>query len=73
MKNLLDDQTIELACPNCSRKFKERIGKLKTNPKLTCTGCSTVISIDANQLRSEIAKVDKSLADLQRTLGRFGK
>lgn len=73
MKNFLDDQTIELTCPNCSRKLKERIGKLKTNPKLTCTKCSSGINIDANYMRSEVAKVEQALAKLQRTLGGFGK
>jgi len=73
MKSLLDDQTIELTCPHCAHKFKERIGKLKTNPTLTCSGCHQSITIRADQFRNEIAKVDKSLADLRRTLGRLGK
>jgi transcription elongation factor Elf1 len=73
MKNLLDDQTIELACPNCGHKFKERIDRLKANPKLTCAGCATAINIDANQMSAEMAKVEKSLADLKRTLGRLDK
>jgi len=72
MKNLLDDQTIELACPHYGHKFKERIGKLKTNPKLTCGRCRASIDIKADQMRGEITKVEKSLAELQRTLGRFG-
>ena len=31
---LFDDSRIELTCPSCSRKFSERLGKLKANPKL---------------------------------------
>lgn len=73
MKSLLDNQIIELACPHCAHKLKERIGKLKTNPTLTCTGCHQAIVVRADQLRNEIAKVEKSFADLQRTLGRLGK
>jgi transcription elongation factor Elf1 len=73
MKNILDDQPIELACPHCGHKLKERIGKLKTNPKLTCGSCRGHIEIKADQMRGEIAKVEKALADLQRTLGRIGK
>ena len=71
MKNMLDDQSIELACPHCGHKLSQTIGKLETNPKLTCTKCRGVISIDANQMRSQISKVEKSLADLQRSLGRL--
>lgn len=73
MKNMLNDQSIELACPHCGHKRSETIGKLKTNPKLTCTRCKGVISIDANQMRAEITKVEQALAKLQRTLGNFGK
>lgn len=73
MKSLLDDQVIELPCPHCGHKLKERIGKVKTNPKLTCGRCRGVIDVKADQFRAEIAKVDKALADLQRTLGRLGK
>ncbi len=73
MKNMLDDQSIELACPHCGHKIKERIGKLKTNPKLICGGCHKTIDIKADQMRSEIAKVEKALAEFTRTLGRIGK
>lgn len=73
MKSVLDSQSIELACPNCARKFTETIGKLKTNPRLTCRGCGGAISIHADDLRREIAKVDKALADLGRSVRRLGK
>lgn len=73
MKSLLDDQAIELSCPNCKKKISERIGRLKTNPKLTCRACQGVIQVNADQLRTEISKVDKALTDLRRTLSRLGK
>lgn len=73
MKTTLDSQVIEIPCPHCGHKLKESIGKLKTNPKLTCSKCRGVVSIDANQMRAEVAKVEKSLAQLSRTLAGFGK
>lgn len=73
MKSILDDSSIELTCPHCSAKFSERLGKLKTNPKLTCRKCGGFIQISADQLRQETAKVDKAITDLKRTLGRLGK
>lgn len=36
MTGLLDNETIEFACPHCRRKVSQTIGKLKMNPKLTC-------------------------------------
>jgi uncharacterized Zn finger protein len=72
MKLDLDRQTIDIPCPNCGQKRAETVGRLKTNPQLTCR-CGTVIRVDATELRSEIAKLEKSFADLNRTLGRLGK
>jgi transcription elongation factor Elf1 len=73
MENMLNSQSIELTCPHCGHKISETIGKLKTNPKLTCTRCKVEFSGDATQLRTEIAKAQKTLMDFKRTLGKFGK
>lgn len=73
MKGILDDSPIELTCPGCGHKFKERIGKLKTNPKLPCPSCRLEISIEADSLNAAVKKVDKSMADLRKTLDSFGK
>jgi|DEB19_MinimDraft_2_1074335.scaffolds.fasta_scaffold12976_2 uncharacterized Zn finger protein len=73
MKSVLDNDTIEVPCPNCGHKLKERIAKLKTNPKLTCRSCSTAFVVDAKQLKVATEKVDKALADLQRKIGRAFK
>ena len=70
---LFDDSRIELTCPSCSRKFSERLGKLKANPKLTCPGCGQAIAIDASGLNAGLKQADKSVADLRRTLGGLGK
>jgi len=71
--SILDTSSIELTCPHCGHKFSERIGRLKTNPKLTCTKCRGSIQISADQLRTAVQKVDKGLAQLRQTLGRLGK
>jgi transcription elongation factor Elf1 len=73
MKNALDSQTIEISCPHCGHKLSETIGKLKTNPKLTCTRCKGGISVNATHMRTEITKVEKALLEFQRTLGKLGK
>lgn len=70
---LLDDATIDISCPKCSRKRTEKIRKLKTNPQLTCVGCGAAIQIKADELRKAIDKVDRSLADLKRSFDKIGK
>lgn len=71
MTGLLDKETIKLPCPHCRREVAQTIGQLKLNPKLTCEACRQDFSVDAHQLRAAIQKIEKSLADLQRTLGRL--
>ena len=73
MKSALDSQSIEIPCPHCGKKTGQTIARLKTNPHLTCPSCRGGIDVDATQMRTEIAKVEKSLAQLSRTLGRLGK
>ena len=73
MKSVLDNETIDIPCPNCGRKLRELVGKLKTSPKLTCRHCSTAFDVNAKQFKAATEKVDKSLADLQRKIGRAFK
>jgi transcription elongation factor Elf1 len=73
MKINLDSQAIEIPCPHCGHKLKESIGKLKMNPTLICGKCQGRVKIDANNMRTEIAKVKESLDQLNRTLAGFGK
>lgn len=75
MTGLLDNATIDITCPKCSRKFKERLGRLKNNPMLKCT-CGASIKINAGGkggLTQGLNSVDKGLADLKRALGKLGK
>lgn len=70
---LIDGQAIEFPCPHCSGENSQTIGQLKRNPKLTCRRCRQDFTVDAHQLRTAVQQAEKSLADLQRQLGRLGK
>lgn len=70
--NILEQETIDIPCENCRRKNKKTIGWIKRNKQFACI-CGTVISLDTDQFRREIAKVERSLADLDRMLKNFGK
>lgn len=64
MKSILDTQAIDVPCPSCGHKLRETIGRLKTNPKLSCSSCSAEINVDASELKREIAALEKQLAQL---------
>jgi transcription elongation factor Elf1 len=64
MKFNLDDELFPFPCPSCGKEIKEKIGRLKRNPKIICRGCHTSISIDANKLRRTIDSIQKSFDKL---------
>ncbi len=66
-KGFLDDQKIDVPCPECRRKVAARIGQLKRSPQLTC-GSGHVFDVDAKELVREITKVEKALADFGKGL-----
>lgn len=73
MKSMLDSQCIDIPCPHCGHQLGETLGKLKTNPTLVCPSCKGSTEVDATDLRSKIAGIEKQLADLGKSLGRLGK
>lgn len=72
MPGFLDNEEIEIPCENCGRKSKKSIGWIKGHTEFSCA-CGTRIRLQASQFKSEIAKVERSLADVQRSLKNFGK
>jgi len=64
MKFDIDNELAPFPCPSCGKEVKEKIGRLKRNPKVTCRSCRTSISVDANKLRRAIDSAQKSLNKL---------
>lgn len=71
--SVFDAQRLDFPCPHCGHKLSETVAKLKTNPKLTCRACRTVIDVNATDLRQKVATAEKALADLSRKISRLGK
>ena len=72
MKLDLDSQTMDIPCQACGKKIRESIGRLKRDPDLTCS-CGAVTHINAADLRKGAAKVEKSLADIERQMKKMFK
>lgn len=63
----LNDQKIEIPCPQCRRKTAKTIGWIKSNRHFTCI-CGTAIELDKAQFTREIASVEKALNDFGKKL-----
>jgi ribosomal protein L37AE/L43A len=72
MAEFLDKTEIDITCPKCGRKTKKSIGWIKTNCQFRC-GCGESFALEADQFKSEIAKVERSVKDLQRTIKGLNK
>lgn len=64
MTGIVDDQTLDLPCPKCGKKTKKTVRWVKANKQFTCS-CGTAITLDADQFRAEIAKLEKAFAKLE--------
>ncbi len=64
--SVLDNQIVEMACPNCGKKFKKPLRWFKVNHQPCPQGCG--VTFETDQFRVEIAKVERQLANLLRGL-----
>jgi copper chaperone CopZ len=72
MLESLDSYEISISCTHCGNKIKKSIGWIKSNSDFICV-CGTRIKLDADQFKSDIADVERSLSDLQRTIKGLNK
>ncbi|MGJ9420449.1 hypothetical protein ACHAC9_22235 [Massilia sp. CMS3.1] len=69
----LDNEKIQVPCPNCSKGIEVTIGQAKRNPSVQCRSCRQTVKLDATQMKKQIDAVEKSVRDLQRQLGNMFK
>jgi hypothetical protein len=72
MPGPLDNSQIPIKCDQCGKVTKKPIRWIRTNSEFSCP-CGRKIRINASQFRREMAKVDKSIANLEKALKKFGK
>ncbi|MGC0155009.1 hypothetical protein ACPRNU_21330 [Chromobacterium vaccinii] len=73
MKLDIDNHELALPCPGCGKKVEEKIGRLRTNPDISCPSCGASIKIDADELNQGIKAVEKQLDALRASFKKFGK
>lgn len=70
MSKIINDFEIDIPCPKCSYKNKEKYSRLIQNPQLTCPNCQQTIDIEADELKARIENVEKQLQSLVRKLSK---
>jgi len=61
---MLDTVKVPIPCPQCGHEIEETIGRLKSNPKLTCR-CGASIDVEADKLLRVVEKIEHELAKLR--------
>ncbi|MEW6612686.1 MAG: hypothetical protein AB1409_08095 [Pseudomonadota bacterium] len=59
----LDNVAVDLSCPKCGKKLKEKIGRLKRDQHVACPVCGRV-AVDTSQLRRIEDGLNKELSKL---------
>jgi hypothetical protein len=67
MTGFLDQQSIEIPCPECRKKTSKTIGWINKNSHFTCS-CRNVVTLNANQFRNEIRKIEDALKNFGKNL-----
>jgi DNA-directed RNA polymerase subunit RPC12/RpoP len=60
MTSILDEQTIDISCPDCGTEHTKTIGWMKTNDNIACT-CGATIVLDKSEFLDEIRGVEEAL------------
>lgn len=61
MSDLFSNESAELTCPSCRRKFKESFGRLKNSPTVNCPGCHQAIKIEASDFKRGLDNVQREI------------
>jgi len=70
---VLDDASIELPCQHCQQTIRERLGKLKQSPRITCPRCRRTSEVKPEELQRATHKLSQAFANIQQSLARLGK
>ena len=70
---VLDDASIELPCPHCQQTVKERLGKLKQSPRITCPRCRRTSEVTPEALQRATHKLTQAFDNIQQSLARLGR
>lgn len=60
----MDPIKIEISCPKCNRKFKEKVKNIRLGKSRRCPFCSAIIEFKGDDMR----KIQKEFDDFEKTI-----
>ena len=70
---MFESAEIRVPCPGCGHKSVKSLAWLKANDQFICDGCGKSVTLDREQFRAGLDKVDQSIAKFRASLRNFGK
>lgn len=64
---------VEIVCPNCNRKFKQKVAEMRPGKSRTCPSCGTMIQFtgdDGARAQKAVDDLQKKLKNISRKFGR---
>jgi len=73
MARILDDQSVDIPCPNCGHDNRRKIRWLKANKILICAACRERIHLESKQFLRSVKDAEKAVDDFARGIKRLDK
>lgn len=65
---MFEDETVDIACPNCGQKNSVLVRDFETNAEahVSCHHCGVMVKVEAEEFRRRLALVRQELEEIQR-------
>ena len=64
----IDDLLIPIPCPHCGESFEMSLTWIKSNRRHWCPRCHVDVSLDDDNFRDGVRKIEKAVAELRRAI-----
>jgi transposase-like protein len=63
-KGILDNQKLELPCPQCKGKTAKTVGWIKAHSVFRCVKCGRDVELDKKAFMKELSRLDSAVKKL---------
>lgn len=66
----LDENALDIRCPDCGRTVTKTLGWLKLRRSMNCTWCGTLIPINQEGLKEDLKRAELAFGQLAKHVGK---